>query len=157
MEIRPFKDNEQEKIKNFIVWILEKEFSIKSNEHSEQDLDDLKKNYHQPGCTMLIAEKEGQLIGTVAIKNENKETALLRRLFIHPAFRRKGFGLVLLSRAIDFCHLNGYKKIIFRASSNMASAISLCLKHGFKEDERAILDNSEIIILHYSLKQRAFS
>ena len=151
MEVRPFKDSEQEKIKNFIIWILEKEFTLNSEEYPEQDLDNLKKIYQQPGCIMLVAEEEGQLIGTVAVKDENKEVALIRRLFIHPAYRRRGFGLVLLNRAIDFCRLNGYKKAIFRSTSGMSSAISLCLKQGFKETERVSWEGSEIVVLNYSI------
>jgi len=151
MEVKPFKDSEQEKIKNFIVWVLEKEFTIKSEEYPEQDLDNLKKIYRQPGCIMLVAKEGEQLIGTVAVKDENREIALIRRLFIHPAYRRRGFGLVLLSRAIDFCRLNGYKKIIFRATSGMSSAISLCLRQGFKETERVTIEGSEVVSLHYSL------
>jgi GNAT superfamily N-acetyltransferase len=151
MEVRPFRDSEQEKIKNFIIWILEKEYTTSSEEYPEQDLDNLKKIYQQPGCIMLVAEEEGQLIGTIAVKDENKEVALIRRFFIHPAYRRRGYGSVLVNRAIDFCRLNGYKKVIFRATSNMSAAISLFIKQGFKELERVPFENLEIISLHHSL------
>lgn len=151
MNIRPFEDAEQEKIKNFIAWILEKELDFKLSKLHDQDLDDLKKAYQQERCVMLVAEENGQLIGTIAVKEENKESALIRRLFIHPAYRHRGFGSVLIDRAMDFCHLHGYKKVTFRVISKMSSAVSLFIKHGFKETERAVLEDYEIIILSHAL------
>lgn len=155
MEIRPFKDAEQEKIKNFISWILEKEFAVvKSANNTCQDLDDLKKNYHQPRCIMLVAEEENQLVGTVAVKNEDEDAALIRRLFIHPAYRRRGFGLALLGRALDFCRMNGYKKAFFRADANMVSALCVCLRYGFRETERIALAEREMVKLQYDFDEK---
>lgn len=149
MEIRPVRDTEQEKIRNFIIWILEKEFPEIKIDNSHQDMDDFKKIYHEPRCIMLIAEEENQLIGTVAVKNEDEDAALIRRLFIHPAYRQRGFGVALLGRAMDFCKMNGYKKAFFHADSNMSSAICLCLKYGFRETERIVLGDREIVKLQY--------
>ncbi|MFH1856667.1 MAG: GNAT family N-acetyltransferase [Candidatus Omnitrophota bacterium] len=151
MEIRLFRETEQEKIKNFICWIVEKEI-LSVNNQIHCDLDDLKKIYRQPRCALLVAEENSQLIGTVAVKEESEDTALIRRLFVHPAYRRRGYGFVLLHRAIDFCHLNNYKKAVFHASTDMSHAISLCLKYGFREDGQfENIENLKIASLYYEV------
>lgn len=155
MEIRTVKDNEQERIKNFIVWILEKEFPVIHNSDNYfRDLDDLKKVYGEPRCTILLAEEENQVVGTVAVKNEDDDAALIRRLFIHPAYRRRGFGLALLGRAMDFCRMNGYKKAFFCADSDMFSAVCVCLKYGFRETERVNLSGKEMVKLQYDFNEK---
>ena len=59
---------------------------------------------------------------------------------------------MLVDTAIDFCKMNKYKTIVFRATSSMDEAITLLTaKKGFMEQERHMLDGVEIIILQYKI------
>ena len=40
--------------------------------------------------------------GTIGIKEESKNVAILRRLFVSPNYRGKGYGLALIDKALDF-------------------------------------------------------
>jgi GNAT superfamily N-acetyltransferase len=88
----------------------------------------------------------------VGVKEDNDSTALLRRFFVHLSHRGRGIGSMLIDTALDFCKLNGYKQVVFRATSNMKEALKLLKsKKGFIENERYLFDNVEIIILHYKI------
>ena len=97
----------------------------------------------------LVLENQGEIIGTVAIKEEDKDTALLRRLFVSPLFRNKGCGKSLVDSAVQFCKKHNYQTIIFQGNEKMIAALRLCAKQGFKEKEAAVIDN--LAILRYSL------
>jgi GNAT superfamily N-acetyltransferase len=83
----------------------------------------------------MVIEDNGEVVGTVGVKEDAKETALLRRLFVDLKHRKKGYGTELLDKAIDFCREKGYRRVYFRCTDRMNDAMKLCLKKGFREIE----------------------
>lgn len=94
--------------------------------------------------TFFVLDSEKDVIGTVGIKEDSKDTAILRRLFVKPAFRRKGYGALLLNKAISHCKKNDFKHVVFRATGRMSQAISLLKKTGFREIEKIDLGGFQI-------------
>lgn len=137
MNIRPFKKEDQEQVYKLIHDIILSEFKVESTAYKMSDLKDVSKTYGSNKKEIfLIAENDGHVIGTVGVKQEDDETALLRRLFLSPEQRSKGFGQKLVKRALQFAKKAGYKKIKFNGTSTMIAALTLCEKTGFirKED-----------------------
>ena len=139
MEIRKFAEKDGLEVKELILAILEKEYPFDRKAYSDTDLENIAGTYGGSRDMFFVIEAENKIIATAGIKEDSKETALLRRVFVNAAQRRKGYGSQLLEKAIIFCREKGYKEVVFRATSKMVEAIELCKKRGFKEAEKVDL------------------
>jgi len=149
MIIRKFEPKDTSQAKNLISSIIAKEFPELAKVYSIDDLDSIPKCYGGKRETFLVLENEGKIIGTVAVKEDDKNTAFLRRLFVDSHLRKKGYGKHLVESAIKFCKAHHYKQIVFQGNEKMIAALRLCAKNGFKEKEAAVIDN--LAILRYTL------
>ena len=80
--IRKCHSNDQEPARNLIVQTLKKEFPKEALNFPSDDLDDILASYGKLGEAFFVASANGEIIGTVGIKQEDERTALLRRLFV---------------------------------------------------------------------------
>ena len=134
-KLRVFSKNDTNGVKDLILSILTKEYPFDKNAYSDSDLSRIDEVYGGEKESFMVIEDEGDIVGTVGIKEDSKESALLRRLFVDLKHRKLGYGTELLKRAIEFCKENGYKRIAFRCTDRMKDAMNLCLGNGFKEIE----------------------
>lgn len=148
--IRTVKNSDVPKVLKLIKGILESEFGKEAAVYPQIDLYDLENSYGGTRDCFLVAEKDGDIVGTTAVKEEDEKVALLRRVFVDPKYRGKGYGLVLIDKAIDFCKKKNYRRISFQGTSRMATALNLCRKKGFQEVDRVAMEDFEII--RYSLR-----
>lgn len=149
MRIRGFKEPDGAKVRSLIGSIMRSEFGMESRAYPENDLDDIVRSYGGRRDAFFVAVQDKQIIGTVAIKEEDKRIALLRRLFVHPKYRKRGYGIKLIGAAIDFCKRQCYCVIVFRSTDRMSRANSLCERMGFIE--RASVDFAGFKILKFAL------
>lgn len=152
VHIRKITSDDTESVKTLIQNIMQTEFSAESKAFSLYDLDDPVHYYGGTKDIFLVAEKDGNIIGTVAIKEDSPDTALLRRVFVGKDFRGKGYGDKLVGKAIDFCFNHNYQTVIFRGTDRMQQALKVCLKQGFEEDDIVITDDFKMFVLTKKLK-----
>lgn len=133
MPTRAYKESDAAQVKELISSIMRNEFKQELRAYPEDDLTNISKVYGGKKDIFLVAEEGQRIVGTVAIKGEDDGVALLRRLFVHPEYRHKGYGLNLLDEAINFCKHQGYRVIVFRSTDRMTQANNLCQKKGFVE------------------------
>lgn len=139
MHVRVFKEDDSAAVKDLILDILTKEYPFDRSAYSDSDLYNLRLAYNGPRDSFFVLESEGKIIGTVGIKEDSKDTALLRRLFVESKYRGKGYGALLMAEATKFCKENEYSSLVFRTTNRMNQAIELCQKKGFKKTEEADL------------------
>ena len=152
MQIRSFHPEDAQGVKSLISSIMNKEYASEEKAYQYGDLDDIQKAYGNLREKFLIVEEDGEVIATAGIKEDSDLTALLRRLFVHPSHRGRDIGSMLVDTALDFCKLNHYKTVVFRATSKMEAAIKLLTsKKGFIQDQRCAFDEIDIIMLHYKI------
>ena len=147
--IRKCHESDQKAAKELIANILKEEFPKESTAFPIEDLNNINHSYGKLGEAFFVASENGSIIGTVAIKQEDERTALLRRLFVDTTFRRKKIGSQLIDRAIDFCREVGYDELIFKTTSTMSHAIRLCEAKGFVP--RARLDLGPVQLVKFTL------
>ncbi len=150
MKIRIFQEKDNIAVKELVNTILYKEFPLSRKAYSIDDLDAISRAYGGSRDVFYVAEEEGQIIGTVGIKEESKTVALLRRVYVHPNFRCKGYGSNLMDKAIAFCKEKRYNQLVFRSTDQMKNAVTLCASKGFTEQER--LNLGDIQILKFALR-----
>jgi GNAT superfamily N-acetyltransferase len=145
MKIRRFTTRDQGQVKKLITGILANDFAMDQRAYPHSDLDSISKVYGGGREVFFVDENEGHIIGTVAVKEESKDTAILRRLFISPKYRGKGYGRLLIEKALGFCKEKGYREVVFHVSNTMKAATELCRSKGFKEKEKLDLGGVNII------------
>ncbi len=133
--IRRFEAKDASGAKDLILSVLTKEYPFDKSVYSDSDLDRIGEVYGGKKDFFLVSDDNGAVVGTVGIKEDDADSALLRRLFVSPGHRRHGIGSALLDEALLFCRKEGYKRVIFRCTDRMREAIGLCEKKGFREIE----------------------
>ncbi len=147
--IRKCHENDQKAAQELIAHILKNEFPKESQAFPIDDLSNINRSYGKLGEAFFVATENGIIIGTVAVKQEDERTALLRRLYVEKSYRRKKIGGLLIERAIEFCREVGYEELMFKTTSTMSQAIKLCESKGFVP--RARLDIGPVQLLKFTL------
>jgi GNAT superfamily N-acetyltransferase len=134
-QLRSFRNEDSQNVKALILGILTREYPFDKSAYSDSDLDRIAETYGGKKDAFFLIDEGDGIAGTVGIKMETSDDALLRRLFVDVKRRRHGYGGQLISKAIDFCRSKGYKRVFFRCTDRMSDAMKLCMKHGFKETD----------------------
>ena len=77
-----------------------------------------------------------QVIGTVALKKLNDDTAELKALYLDKSYRGQGFGKRLIDIVIKEAEMRGFKSIVLDSMKQYKDARRLYEKCGFSDFER---------------------
>ena len=133
--LRIFTNSDSKGVKELILSVLTKEYPFDKSAYSDSDLDKIDEVYGGKKDSFFVMDEDSSIVGTVGVKEDTNDSALLRRLFVDMKHRKKGYGSALLDKAISFCKDKGYKHIFFRCTDRMKDAMNICLRKGFKEIE----------------------
>lgn len=151
INIREFHKNDSRAVKDLIQYVLSTEFPEAVKAYPDTDLKDIQTVYGGKRNKFFVALSNNDIVGTVAIKEDDDEVALLRRIFVHPKHRNKGCGTALLTKAIDFARNNNYSSLVFRSTNKMSLANLLCVKNGFTEIAQIDFEGVTILQFIYNL------
>jgi ribosomal protein S18 acetylase RimI-like enzyme len=84
---------------------------------------------------LWIAEREGRIVGCIAIVGTSETEAQLRWFFVDPFARRKGLGKRLLREALAFCVRSGYVSVFLWTANLLEAAGHLYRSLGFTKVE----------------------
>ena len=149
--LRKFNKDDAAQVKELILGILTAEYPFDKSAYSDSDLEKIGQTYGGEKDAFFVLDENSRIVGTVGVKMESNESALLRRLFVDVKRRRRGYGSELISKAIGFCKEKGYKEIYFRCTDRMSDAMRLCVKKGFKETEKLEVGGFQIHKLKLTL------
>lgn len=138
-------------IRALVTDILQEEFALGPVVYPDADLQSLPQSYGGPRDTFLVSVERGAIVGTVGVKEDSDDQALLRRLFVRPADRSRGIGSQLIDEAVAFCRRQGYHQLVFRSTNRMDAANRLLCQKSFVEQERLPLGDVEIVVFNLSL------
>ena len=105
---------------------------------------------------LWVAERDGRIIGSVAIVAASPQTAQLRWFLVDPNERGAGLGKRLLDEAVTFCKGCGYGAVILWTVSALAAAAHLYRRAGFEkvEERPGRLWGVDVIEEKYELRLR---
>ena len=132
-QIIEFDPQYESQVKQMIFTVVsELGFPISRTPYQYKDLDHISERY-QGRSRFWIALLHDRIIGSIAIKEVDKQTARLRRMFVLPGFHGKGVGDKLLATALSFAQKNNYEVINLKTHKFMTRAHRFYEKHGFQK------------------------
>lgn len=150
--VRRFALGDAAPVIELITQIMSQEFGEAKAAYPTEDIQNIQTSYGALGEAFLVASDEDKIVGTIGVKKEDDRVALMRRLFVASAYRRRNIGRQLIENAVQFCGEVGYQEVVFKTTSKMVQAIELCKKCGFVQ--RAKLQLGPIELLKFSLPIR---
>ena len=134
-KIREYKNGDHCQLVEMISTILAEYNMSLDFAGPDKDLEDLQNVYFNNNGALFIVERDGKIIGSVAVSKINDKKCALRKLYVLKEHRGRGFGQILLDKAIDFASSNGYRKMELEVSQKHLKAISLYEKAGFTKSQ----------------------
>jgi putative acetyltransferase len=100
----------------------------------DKELAGLPGDYAAPEGRLLLATYEDQLAGCIALHKLDPQICEMKRLYLRPKFRGKGFGRVLAGRVIVEARQIGYSRIrLDTVEPVMKDAVAMYRNIGFQE------------------------
>lgn len=95
----------------------------------ERELAGLPQGY----VALFVSEGEGVPCGCVGLRELDRSTAEMKRLYVRPAWRGHGIGRQLAEAAIGAAREAGYKRIVLDSLPRMREALELYRTLEFRE------------------------
>ena len=101
-----------------------------------RDMDEISAQYSEPSGIFLVLMDGERVVGTGAIRRLDERTCELKRMWLLPAYRKKGHGGRICARLLQFACTAGYERIRLDTASELADAKLFYERLGFYPIDR---------------------
>jgi len=131
LKIRPYHSRDAEAFRHLnLVWI-EEYFTVEAEDLAQ--LDDPQTHILDKGGRILMAEQQGQAVGTVGLVPAHAPDMVeLIKMSARPDLRGRGIGKALMQAALDEARALGACRIWLETNSCLEAAMSLYQRAGFR-------------------------
>ncbi len=116
----------------------------------DEDLDSIPATYLDDG-EFLVGLCDGQLVAMGALRHVTEKVAELKRMRVHPAFQRRGFGRLILTHLEHRARELGYGELRLDTTIMQTAAQHLYASAGYREVGRGQLGGQEVVYFAKSL------
>jgi ribosomal-protein-alanine N-acetyltransferase len=138
LTIRAFRSSDQSAARALIEEGLGEHFGCIDRD-ANPDLVDIEASYSKPNCAFLVAEVDGELVGTTGLVLD-AGCARLVRVGVARNHRRTGVASALLEKAIELAAAAGVHEVIAYTQPEWAAAMAFYVEHGFEPYGRDDID-----------------
>jgi molybdopterin-guanine dinucleotide biosynthesis protein A/predicted GNAT family N-acyltransferase len=127
VRIAPFQERHETGFRTLVSETL-REFGFEPDSELDPDLHDPGRHY----AALWIAELDGEVVGSVALRDLGDGALELKRMYLRQEQRGRGLGKRLLTTAVDWAQARGDLVIRLDTSERMETAQALYEAYGFR-------------------------
>jgi GNAT superfamily N-acetyltransferase len=135
LSVRPFTRTDQAAVRELVLAGLRDHWGTLDPTLNE-DVDDIEGHYSRLGGRTVVAEIDGELVGTGTLYRGDGATAILARMSVSGAHRGRGIGKRLVRELAAIARADGYERLECETTDSWQDAISLYLACGFEITDR---------------------
>ena len=137
--IREATNDDGPEIRALIFAVLDEYGLDPAPKTTDRDLADLE-TFYADGVFDVLETSDGVIVGTVGLAPLGRGVCELRKMYLKPSYRGRGYGRRLLLHAIERAKEAGFQRIELQTARVLEEAIGLYKKHGFELSEAATLE-----------------
>lgn len=132
LELRPFVASDAPAMRRLVLNGLGDHFGT-IDETMNPDLDDITASYHNTGATIVVAERNSEIVGCGVLVRENDQTGRLVRMSVRGDQRGQGLGKRLVRELLAAAEASGFEKVTCETTEDWVDAIGLYRACGFAD------------------------
>ena len=120
-----------------LVFDVLTEYNLKPDpDGTDADLKDIEQSYFRQGGTFFVLElRDKTIIGSYGLCKTDEQTCELRKMYLRPDHRGKGWGKHLMNHALIQAKKLGFNTMTLETASALKEAITLYKTYGFTEHQ----------------------
>jgi len=122
-----------------------------SENDTASDLDNIAAEYMKGGNHFWVAQEGDTIVGMIGVQHHDEGTGEIRRLRVHPDFRRRGIGTALVETAIRFCREQNYLKVTLDTFMERDPAIRLFEQFKFRHYRTKTFGEKDLVYFYLDL------
>ena len=141
IEVVPFSRDHLAGVIDVILSIQRVAFGVPITVEDQPDLLDIPGFYQQGGGDFWVALADGEVVGTVALRDIGNHQGALRKMFVKPAYRGKELGVArrLLEQLLLFATSAEVRDVFLGTTDKFVAAHRFYERNGFDRIPAAAL------------------
>ncbi|AMO98165.1 acetyltransferase family protein [Collimonas arenae] len=133
--ITTYSEQHRSGIVDLILPIQQGEFGLAITLEEQPDLLDIPAFYQSGHGNFWVALADGEVVGSISLRDIGNGQAALRKMFVKPAFRGREHQVAqqLLQALFDWSTAQGLREVFLGTTSAFLAAHRFYEKHGFVE------------------------
>ena len=117
----------------------------------DDDLRAIEASYIEKGGDFLVGEVDGQAVAIGGIVPITDNRAELKRMRVHPAYQRRGFGEAILHALEQRARQAGIRHLFLDTTLKQRAAVALYRKHGYREIGESVIGGFDCLVFEKDL------
>lgn len=132
MELRQASAKDTGRIKEIVSAVLE-EYGLEVDlAQTNRDLDTLEASYIEAGGAFVVLTEGSEICACAGLYPLNEQQCELRKMYMLPAYRGRGWGKMLLEHLLTEARRLGFRQVLLETAGVLKEALGLYKRYGFQ-------------------------